>query len=110
MARVKVPDSIKIGGHKYKISFDKLRELADENNYGDINHRRQRIRINPDRPESQRREAFIHEILHCVAHTYGGRPDVEESLISTLSEGLNQMFDELGIQFDWRDIKKSGRK
>lgn len=98
--KIKVPDTIKIGGHKYTIILDNGKRMLDENIYGEINHRKLEIRINSTRPDSQRREALIHEILHGVDKVYDS--DCDEKTISHLSEGLNQTFDELDIQFKWQ--------
>ncbi len=105
MNKLKVPDSIKLGGHKYKIILDYSKKLIDEGSNGEVNYRKQEIRINATRPNSQKREALIHEILHCVNKVYDGETS-EEKTITRLSEGLNQVFDELGIEFKWRDIRK----
>lgn len=105
MAKIKVPDSIKIGGHKYRIILDGGKRLIDEAINGEINHRKQQIRINTTRPDSQKQEALIHEILHGVSKIYGDS-DEDEKAITHLAEGLNQVFGELGIGFKWRDIKR----
>jgi len=109
MKKIKVPDRIKIGGHVYCIRYGGKRML-DENTYGEVNHRLATIDINPTRPSSQKREAFIHEILHCIDRVYCNSNSSEDYL-GDLSEGLNQALDELGIDFDWRDIQKhKGKK
>lgn len=105
MRKIKVPDSIKIGGHKYRIILDSGKRLVDDNSNAEINHRKLEIRINATRPDSQKREALIHEILHGADRIFGDG-NISEAVIGTLSEGLNQAFDELGIRFKWSDIKR----
>ena len=36
-------------------------------------------------------ETFIHEILHCICHTYNGEAQIEEREICALSHGLYQV-------------------
>lgn len=105
MRKIKVPDAIKIGGHKYKIILDTGKKMVDEAINGEINHRKQQIRINATRPDSQKREALLHEILHGVGHIYGDGGE-DEKVIKYMAEGLNQTLDELGIGFKWRDMKR----
>ena len=109
MPKIKVPDSIKIGGHKYKIILDSSHRLLDGSLNAEVNHRKEEIRINATRPDSQRREALIHEILHCVDRVYLDNTLDEKSITHT-AEGLNQAFDELGIQFKWPDVKRTKGK
>lgn len=106
MRKIKVPDSIKIGGHKYKIILDGSKKMVDEAINGEVNYRKQQIFINATRPDSQRQEALLHEILHCADRTYG-EGNISETVLCSLSEGLNQAFNELGIELKWRDIKRS---
>ena len=98
--KVRVPDSIKIGGYKYRIILDSSNRLLDEAVQGEVNHRKLEIRVHSSRPNSQRRESLIHEILHCVDKIYGNG-GLEEQTVHLLAEGLNQAFDELGIEFQW---------
>lgn len=106
MSKIKVPDSIKIGGHKYKIILDNGKRMVDEAINGEVNYRKQQIFINATRPDSQKQEALIHEILHCADRTYGAG-NISETTLGSLSEGLNQAFNELGIELKWQDIKRS---
>ena len=104
MRKIKIPDSVKVGGHKYRIILDNSKRLIDESTYGEVNHRKQEIRITANRPASQRREALLHEFLHCIDKVYN-RESIEEKVVTHLAEGLNQVFDELGIDFNWRKKK-----
>ena len=106
MRKIKVPDSIKVGGHKYKITLDNGKRMVDEAINGEVNYRKQQISINATRPDSQKQEALLHEILHCADRTYG-EGNISEAALGSLSEGLNQAFDEMGIRFTWSDIKRS---
>ena len=103
MLKVKVPQTIQVGGHIYSIWFN--RELDDEEHYGVTHHRKLTIEINPTRPESQQVEALWHEWLHLVNNTYCNRR-LDEEMLEGLSEGLCQVWQQLGITLDWGDIKE----
>ena len=103
MPSVKVPRQITIGGHNYEVYFNP--ELRDENDWGNINFRKQIIAINPERPPSQKAAALIHEILHAVNRAYISER-LEESIIAPLSEGLAQVMKSFDITLDWSDIKE----
>ena len=98
---IKVPKTIKAGGHTYTILFST--ELNDRNEWGATNHRTQIIEINMTRPVSQVATSLIHEVLHCVNHVYYGS-QLEVRGIEQFSEGLYQILEQLGIELDWCDI------
>jgi len=102
---VKVSSAIQIGGHLYQICFD--HDLQDRNDWGEVNHHTQLITINESRLASQRTEALVHELLHVISRIfYHSNDDVTEQLIGSMSEGLTQVFVELGVELDWSDIKE----
>ncbi len=90
-----------IGGHTYSVVLNA--DLKDDNEYGRVNHRLQRIELNPARPNSQIIEALIHELLHTINCVYFNR-HLEEDSISAMSEGLLQVFQQLGIEPDFGQI------
>ena len=98
-----IPPEIQVGGHKYSIAFNE--NLKDDNDYGRVNHRLQKIELNPARPTSQRVEALIHELLHVISNVYADRK-LEEGDISAVSEGLLQVFQQLDIELDFSQIKE----
>jgi len=100
---MKVPQSITVGGHSYRIVLND--ELVDDNSCATVNHRKLRIEINPVRPPSQRTEAFIHELIHIIDRVYVNN-ELEERQIVGISEGLNQIISQLNIDLDWGDIKE----
>ena len=100
---IKVPREIQVGGHTYRVLLSKD-GLRDECYHGVVNHRTQEIRINAQRPASQRAEAFLHEILHVVDIVYGQKESKEE-IIHNFGEGLTQALCKgLDIELDWSDI------
>lgn len=96
-----IPNTIQVGGHTYSIVFND--ELEDGNDHAIVNHRLLRIELNPDRPPSQRVEALIHEWLHIINNVYANNR-LAETDIEDLSQGLYQVFQQLGIEFDYRLI------
>lgn len=96
-----IPDKCQIGGHTYRVAFNA--SMKDEGDYGRVNHRLQKIELNPVRPESQRTEALIHEVLHVINSVYFDR-HLEEDAIAAISEGLLQVFQQLDIEVDWSQI------
>lgn len=105
--KVPVPKQIDIGGYHYSVHFVE-EQLRDAGDWGEINHRTLEIIINPARLDSQRREALIHEVLHLIEKVFLN-VDVEERTIHGIAEGLNQFFDQLGIDFDWSGIKEKAK-
>ena len=96
-----IPPEIQIGGHTYSIVLNE--DLKDDNDYGRVNHRLQKIELNPVRPMSQRIEAFIHELLHVINNVYGNA-NLREEDIGVISEGLLQVFQQLGIEPDFNQL------
>lgn len=96
-----IPPRIQIGGHTYSVVLNV--DLKDDNDYGRVNHRLQKIELNPARPMSQRVEAFIHELLHVINNVYGNA-NLSEEDIGVVSEGLLQVFQQLGIEPDFSQI------
>jgi len=50
-------------------------------------------------------EGFIHEILHAVNQVYLNAQIEQEDTIEPLAEGIWQVLEQLGIQFDFSGIK-----
>lgn len=98
---IKVRKQYQVGGHTYSVILNK--GLQDSGDYGQVNHRTQEIEINPLRPESQKAEALGHELLHIINNVYAdGR--LSEGDVGALSQGLYQVFQQLGVKLDWQDI------
>lgn len=98
-----IPPKVQIGGHTYSITFNE--DLKDDNDWGRVNHRLLRIELNPARPLSQMLGALIHELLHVINNVYGNSC-LEEGDMHNVSEGLTQVFQQLGIELDFDQIPK----
>jgi len=104
---LKVPRRIQVGGHLYQIRFNPA--VQDDDRWGQVNNRTQTIDLDPDRPLSQRRCVLIHEILHIINNVYANQA-LEEKTIDAISEGLNQVLPQLGVEFDWSGLECVGCK
>ena len=62
---MKIPKSLKIGGHSYKIELVKEGELA-KNDCGSLSRENNKIYIDTKLSDSNRTVTLIHEILHAV--------------------------------------------
>lgn len=101
-----IPVEFPIGGHTYSVVFNA--DLKDENDYARVNHRLQKIELNPARPRSQIVEALIHELLHVINKVYANT-SLGEDDIAAISEGLLQVFNQLGIEIDFSKIPEEGK-
>ena len=101
MITFKVPKQVQVGGHIYHIALSQ--NLKDSDSNAITNNRLQIIVINAERPESQKVEGLLHEIIHVVNNIYLSRC-LEESTIDSISEGLFQVFSQLGVKLDWSEI------
>ncbi len=99
--RLVIPPTIQIGGHIYSIVFNK--EVEDDGSYAQVNHRTQKIELNPIRPKSQIDEAFLHELFHIINKVFANS-NLGEDGISANSEGLLQVIRQWDIELDFSQI------
>ena len=81
---MKIPKSLKIGGHSYKIELVKEGELA-KNDCGSLSRENNKIYIDTKLSDSNRTVTLIHEILHAVNN------ELSESFVDGLAEQLYQV-------------------
>lgn len=105
MMIIKVPESIKVGGHTFAIAFSS--DAMDDGHFAKFNLKRQRIELDTSLVVSMRAAALIHEILHAVDFVYTNH-HCEESAIEALAQGIYQVMEQLGIELDWSLIKERG--
>ena len=102
MIRIKVPPRVKIGSFDYRVVYKEDMKL-DENWRGSINQRKGLIEIDP-RCGVGKDRTFLHEVVHQITFNY--ELDVSENSISCLANGFAEfLFNSLGIELDWQDIK-----
>ena len=101
--KIKVPKNIKMGIHKYSVSFN--RGLADdvERVCGLTDFEDMAIGIYPLKSQSRRDVILLHEIIHTGEEAFHFLIDeqtnfrIAECMMTFLKENLN-------IEFDWSDI------
>lgn len=107
---MKIPDSVRIAGVEYSVSY--VPNLRHENQlaYGQIDFDNSEIRLSStDGVEHQRRcITLLHEILHGVVHANGMEVDSEEEIVSMFAKGLYQVLQDNGERLF--DIAKKGNK
>jgi len=96
---MKIPKSIKVGGHTYKVSFvEKL--WMREGNIGQVRHNTdQAIELDTALHPEQTTATFLHETLHAIDKVYNGGA-LSEDAIDAMAEGLLQVLSDMGITFE----------
>ena len=99
---VKVPPTIKIGCHTYRVRL--VKDLEDSGSDAEVNHKKETISIDPTTPLVRRNVSLIHEALHIISRVYhidlGG-----EGVVGALSEGLGEfLLTNLGLEFNWEGV------
>lgn len=97
---IELPRRVKIGGHTYQILTDEKAQerLRSSVQYGHHTEGSREIRLSTDFGGGQLSETFLHEALHAINSVYRDG-DLGEAQIAPLSEGLWQVFEQLGIEF-----------
>ena len=103
--KIRVPRKIKIGGHWVSIFYEPM--LMD--NHGKMGQSRFpecEIAIQErDASESRRLHTLFHELMHWLDHTYNNYA-LEEAEVDAFASGIQTLLIDLGIEFDWSDIKE----
>lgn len=72
---MKIPNEVKIGGHKFKIVQKEMEDCGETDFHEGI------ITINKNMPQSIKESTLIHEVLcHCLNTTFGDKKGVHEAL------------------------------
>ena len=101
--KVKVPQEFKIASHTYTIKYDP-KQLESTGAMGLCRHLYKEIILSNNLPESEKMENFLHEYLHCVERIWVAKLDDVD--VDRIAEGLCVLFNNLGIEFDWSEIKE----
>jgi len=107
MEDIKAPDTIKLGVHQFKIEFNKL--LIDAQVYGRTSHSSEYIQLNPTNTDAQNNVSFWHEVLHAIYSQQLGIVLSEEGACS-LSEGITDILNQLGVTLDFSNLKEGGTR
>ena len=99
MIRIPLPQRLKVGGHTYSIETSaKINaELNSRNAWGLHNATFRRIQLDTSSSEAQFSQAALHEFLHAVDTVYSDG-NLSDLTVSTLSEGLLQILEQLGVR------------
>lgn len=98
--RVKVPQ--KIGD--FRVVYDS-KLLLDESVYAQVWWRRELIKLDPCMPDNNKTRSLFHEQFHLIDKEY--KLHLDEDTIDRLANGMYQFIRyNLGIEFDWSDIKE----
>jgi hypothetical protein len=84
---MKIPQTLKIGGHI--VSIDCSQELENEN--GNSKFSKNLINICKTLPQDQQEATLIHEILHYLNSTLGGESTLSHCLLDSLAEQIYQV-------------------
>ena len=66
---MKIPNKLKVGGHIYKIVFQKTTDLAD-NDCGKTDRTKGIVAIDKDLIQTEKEETFFHEMIHIMNTGY----------------------------------------
>lgn len=80
---MKIPKTLKIGGHIYEIEFVDGEKI--NNDCGEQNRARNTIKLRKDLPQSQLEETLIHEVIHALN---GG---LKEEMVDGMAMGIYQV-------------------
>lgn len=95
--------SVKVGGILYDVRMTDC--LRKDDMLGCAYHRDCYIEIDKTIPHQQKAATFIHEVLHCIDQVYGGgkTEQLSEGKIDSLAEGLWQVLQDWGLDFNWNE-------
>ena len=104
--KVKVPREIEVAGFSITIdcSEESTKYLQSISLFGEYIRCLRLLRIRNDLTQQEWANTFWHEIEHIIDDLFLGRK-LEEEKIDVISNGLHQVAKQLGIEFDWSEIK-----
>lgn len=95
---MKIPESVRIGGVEYTISFEE--HLNDKTHlcYGCISYEDSEIKLSSDRGTGHEFRCITlwHEILHGICEHAGLEIEDEEKIVEVLSRGVYQVLQDNG--------------
>jgi hypothetical protein len=103
---MKIPNSIRIGGIEYTVTYEPNVRLGNELCYGTISYDDCKITLSEtDGTGHQRRcVTLLHEILHGIRNHAGLRIEDEEEIVDMFARGLYQVLQDNGARlFDLKE-------
>ena len=102
--KVKIPKEIKIGVYPYRVIPTPHLKL-NKGNWGTTNHTEKTIVLDSALPSLELNQTLIHEVLHIISVVF--MCSLDEDNVERLANGMGEfLFDNLGIEFDWSDIRE----
>lgn len=87
---MKIPKTVKVGGHIYKVEITKTSEESKgHNNWGRTNHAKLKIYIDRELATSKQEETYLHELVHAIDFHMGTK--LKEEQVERFSNGLYQV-------------------
>ena len=80
---MKIPKTLKIQGHTFKVQQVDTEEL--DNDAGEMNLSRGYIKVRKDLPQTQLEQTLFHEILHALNN------EMKEEEVEWLAQGIYQV-------------------
>lgn len=109
---MKIPESVRIGGVEYAISYVENLRYGNQLAYGHIDYDNCKIELSAtDGIGHQKRcQTLLHEILHGVRQHAGLEIENEEAVIEMFAKGIYQVLqDNGGRLFDLMETDKKGK-
>ncbi len=100
--KISVPARVEYSAQWYGVSYKKHMR-TDDHLTGCLNCRTRKVEIDPDETKEERDLSFVHENLHIIDIKY--KTGLDEDNIERLSNGLMELFKNLGIELDWSGVK-----
>jgi len=102
--KIKIPQKIKVGGH-YVRTFYEAKLLDNHGKYAQSRFPELEIAVQErDMTESMKTQSWIHEVLHFIDKAYNNY-SLNEETIDALASGIHGVLVDMGIEFDWSNIK-----
>ena len=95
---MKIPKSIKVGGHTYKVVIDE-HLWHNENLHGEADYNNHIIKLDPAGHRESFAQTFLHEVLHVIDKHFDNKALTEDE-IDSMAEGLFQVLSDMGITFE----------
>ena len=93
------PENVVVAGITYEVKQE-VGLVANTNNHGECRHLVNEIVVDKSIPSSRKSQIFCHEMIHAIDNTFANN-DTPEWVINGHSEGLWQVLQQWGIEFDW---------
>ena len=102
--KVRIPKIIKIGLYPYSVELVPHLKL-EEGSWGTTNFVKRTMRLDSGLSSLERNQTLLHEVFHVISLSF--QCGLDEDNVERLANGIGELlFDNLGIEFVWDDIKE----